>query len=170
MRLTSEYVSEDKSVDSDDESKKSTTSESFKRRGMRVKKLFSEIKSKAIVKAKSLTAKSSSEDVPGSEADAPEDTTGLKIKASPKHKGPYDFENLQLVQDLGSGVHSGPIWCMKFSNCGRLLATAGQDRLIRIWVLKSQLAYFQDLIKASKVSPTPSLESVPGPGSDDKSE
>ena len=42
------------------------------------------------------------------------------------HKsGPWDFENIQFGQDL-SGHHSGPIWCMKFSLCGRLLATAGR--------------------------------------------
>ena len=29
------------------------------------------------------------------------------------------------LKDL-SGHHSGPIWCMKFSLCGRLLATAGK--------------------------------------------
>ena len=41
------------------------------------------------------------------------------------HKsGPWDFENIQFGQDL-SGHHNGPIWCMKFSLCGRLLATAG---------------------------------------------
>ena len=42
------------------------------------------------------------------------------------HKsGPWDFENVQFGQDL-SGHHCGPIWCMKFSLCGRLLATAGK--------------------------------------------
>jgi len=164
MRLTSEYVSEQKSNDSDDDSsKKSTTSETLKRKGLRLRKLFSDVKTKAIHKARSLKTKSLSEEAAPTrecESEAIAEDAGIKIKASPKHKGPYDFDHIQLVQDLSQ--HSGPIWCMKFSNCGRLLATAGQDRLIRVWVLKSQLTYFQDLIKASKVSPTPSLESVPG--------
>jgi len=157
MRLTSE-LDKLSDTDSDSDSKKSTTS-SFKRRGLKIKKLLSDVKSKALTKAKSLTAKS--EEV---EFEASDDTVGLKTKVSPKHKGPYDFENLQLVQDLG--VHEGPIWCMKFSNCGRLLATAGQDRLVRVWVLKSCLDYFQDLLKTSKISPTNSLESVPPPPPD----
>lgn len=84
------------------------------------------------------------------------------MRASHSHKGPYDFDHLQQVQDL-SGEHSGPVWCMKFSNCGRLLATAGQDRYIRIWVLKDHLPYFQDMRtkhSIEKVSPTPSQESI----------
>lgn len=29
--------------------------------------------------------------------------------------------------------------------CGRLLATAGQDNLVRIWVLQKHLHYFQNM-------------------------
>lgn len=32
---------------------------------------------------------------------------------------------------------------MKFSSCGRLLATAGQDKVLRIWVLKDAYSFFQ---------------------------
>lgn len=32
---------------------------------------------------------------------------------------------------------------MKFSSCGRLLATAGQDKVLRIWVLKDAYQFFQ---------------------------
>lgn len=32
---------------------------------------------------------------------------------------------------------------MKFSSCGRLLATAGQDKVLRIWVLKDAYPFFQ---------------------------
>ena len=66
------------------------------------------------------------------------------MKASNSHKGPYEFDTLQCVQEM-HGEHLGPIWCMKFSPCGRLLATAGQDRILRIWVLKSAFNYFQDM-------------------------
>lgn len=86
----------------------------------------------------------------------------IKLKASNSHKGPYEFYCLQHVQDL-SGEHVGPVWCMKFSACGRLLATAGQDRVLRIWVLRDAFAYFQDMrtkYNAEKVSPTPSQESL----------
>lgn len=34
---------------------------------------------------------------------------------------------------------------MKFSLCGRLLATAGQDNIIRVWVLRNHLSYFNTL-------------------------
>lgn len=57
----------------------------------------------------------------------------------------------------------GPVWCMKFSMCGRLLATAGQDRILRIWVLRHAYSYFQEMrtkYNAEKVSPTPSQESL----------
>lgn len=40
---------------------------------------------------------------------------------------------------------SGAVWCMKFSLCGRLLATAGQDKFIRVWVLKSALEFFSEM-------------------------
>lgn len=52
---------------------------------------------------------------------------------------------------------------MKFSCCGRLLATAGQDRILRIWVLRNAYTYFQDMrtkYNTEKVSPTPSQESL----------
>ena len=53
---------------------------------------------------------------------------------------------------------------MKFSPCGRLLATAGQDRVLRIWVLKTAFTYFQDMRSRcnadNKSSPTPSQESL----------
>uniref|UniRef100_A0A8D8REL4 WD repeat-containing protein 44 n=1 Tax=Cacopsylla melanoneura TaxID=428564 RepID=A0A8D8REL4_9HEMI len=87
---------------------------------------------------------------------------GIKLKASNSHKGPFDFESLQHVQELNS-QHIGPVWCMKFSVCGRLLATAGQDRVLRIWVVRSAYSYFQDMrtkYNAEKVSPTPSQESL----------
>lgn len=44
-----------------------------------------------------------------------------------------------------SGEHTGPVWCMKFSPCGRLLATAGQDHILRVWVLKQAFNYFLDI-------------------------
>ena len=85
------------------------------------------------------------------------------MKASSSHKGPYEFDTLQCVQEM-HGEHLGPIWCMKFSPCGRLLATAGQDRILRIWVLKTAFNHFQDMRSRcnadSKASPTPSQESL----------
>jgi len=71
--------------------------------------------------------------------------TANGFKRIQAHKsGPYDFQQIQFGQDL-SGHHQGPIWCMKFSLCGRLLATAGQDCILRIWVLRDKHAFFNDM-------------------------
>ncbi|ESO92849.1 hypothetical protein LOTGIDRAFT_120142 [Lottia gigantea] len=86
----------------------------------------------------------------------------FKIKSSGNNKGPYDFAQLQMLQDM-SGEHVGAIWTMKFSHCGRLLATGGQDGVLRIWVLKSAYSHFDDLRQKYsdvKVSPAQSHESL----------
>ena len=55
---------------------------------------------------------------------------------------------------------------MKFSQCGQLLATAGQDTTLRIWVLKNSFNYFNDMRNrynadsAKSNSPTNSYENV----------
>lgn len=64
------------------------------------------------------------------------------VKASNSHKGPYEFEKVEHVQEF-KDEHEGPIWCMKFSGCGRLLATAGQDKVLRIWIVKDAFPFFQ---------------------------
>ncbi|KAJ8309810.1 hypothetical protein KUTeg_011675 [Tegillarca granosa] len=60
-------------------------------------------------------------------------------------------------------VFKGAIWVMKFSHCGRLLATGGQDSTLRIWVVRSAYNYFE-LMKQKyadvRVSPAPSHESI----------
>lgn len=101
-------------------------------------------------------------------------TRPVKFKAAHGFKGPYDFEQVKVVQDL-SGEHmvscrpvawleglrmqsfsaglinqdcrsgQGAVWTMKFSHCGRLLASAGQDNLVRIWVLKAAFDYFNNM-------------------------
>ena len=77
----------------------------------------------------------------------------------------YLFFKFQFAQEL-SQPHLGPIWCMKFSQCGQLLATAGQDTKLRIWVLKNSYSYFDEMrnrynadVKSSS-SPTNSYENV----------
>lgn len=49
------------------------------------------------------------------------------------------MEHVQEFKD----EHEGAIWCMKFSGCGRLLATAGQDRVLRIWIVRYAFPFFQ---------------------------
>eukprot|EP00041_Stephanoeca_diplocostata_P028428 m.805740 g.805740 ORF g.805740 m.805740 type:complete len:822 (+) comp23374_c0_seq3:205-2670(+) len=55
-----------------------------------------------------------------------------------------DLRHLRVVQDL-SGKHDGAIWTMKMSTCGRLLATAGQDNVVRVWVVKGALGHFEKM-------------------------
>ena len=50
------------------------------------------------------------------------------------------FKVIEL-QNLNS-VHIGPIWIMKFSMGGKVLASAGADKKINVWVLHSQWNHF----------------------------
>ncbi|EYB90389.1 hypothetical protein Y032_0221g2588 [Ancylostoma ceylanicum] len=80
-------------------------------------------------------------------------------------KGPFDFEHLRMVQELNN-EHTGAVWCVRFSVCGRLMATAGQDNMIRVWVARSHLKYFLQMReryqqKASDPSGSPGHEFQP---------
>ncbi|XP_055551392.1 WD repeat-containing protein 44 isoform X2 [Wyeomyia smithii] len=139
----------------------------LKRKTAKIKRFFRSTAKKTVDKAKSIASEVSharhKEDVADIE-DVMNPEQNIKIKASSTNKGPYEFAKLQHVQDL-SGEHTGAVWCMKFSSCGRLLATAGQDRLLRIWVLKDAFPFFQDMrtkynAADQKSSPTPSQESL----------
>lgn len=138
----------------------------LKRRTARLKRFFGSTVRKTMDKAKSIASEVSharhKEDV-ADIVDVMNPEQNIKIKASSSNKGPYEFAKLQHVQDL-SGEHTGAVWCMKFSSCGRLLATAGQDRYLRIWVLKDAYPFFQEMRTKfnsdQKSSPTPSQESL----------
>jgi len=77
-----------------------------------------------------------------------------------KHKSDQaEFEDLKLYKEISDTKE--PIWCMKWSSCGQLLATAGGDHLIRIYCCPKAWKYFSQLrTKASgqHISPTPSKE------------
>ena len=62
--------------------------------------------------------------------------TGIKFKASSRLKTPPRYQRIELIQHLPN-IHAGPIWTMKFSSCGKLLATGGQDKVLRVWCLSS---------------------------------
>lgn len=183
MRLTSEYVSNsslerDKESDDDNvdaKSKASTLSvssdsiPSTKKKSAQFKRLINRTVEKTVSKIKSVADEvyhaRHSEDIMESSEEEPtgEQRHVFKFKASGSHKGPYEFNNLKLVQDL-SGEHTGAVWTMKFSYCGRLLATVGQDHVLRIWVLKDSFEYFNDMRQKynaeARISPTPSQESL----------
>ena len=104
----------------------------------------------------------SSEGVPQQSSRDGKNVVFKRIQAH--RSGPFDFEGIKFAQELSS-THLGPIWCMKFSQCGQLLATAGQDTILTIWVLKQSYNYFADMRSRynadnSKSSPTNSYENV----------
>ena len=63
-----------------------------------------------------------------------------------------------IVQTIESHQHNLAIWCLKFSNCGKYLAAAGQDKAIRVWVLRCE---FENL---NLVSASSTRASVANPG------
>ncbi|KAK4881029.1 hypothetical protein RN001_004348 [Aquatica leii] len=182
MRLTSEYVSNsslEKDKESDEESvigsKKldiplcddnDVETGRVRKKTAKLKRLLGSTVKKTMHKAKSIAQEMSharhKEDVMDIVDEVNPGEQNIKLKASNSHKGPYELENIQHVQEL-KDEHEGPIWCMKFSCCGRLLATAGQDKVLRVWVVKNAFQFFQDMrskYNAEKVSPTPSQESL----------
>lgn len=73
-----------------------------------------------------------------------------------------EFENCKIFKQITDANEA--IWCMKFSSCGQLLATAGGDHMIRIYCCHKAWKYFSQLrIKASgqHISPSPSKEREP---------
>lgn len=181
MRRTKEYITND-AAQSDDDDKpsapladtdggklKQKTTQLKKFLGKSVKKakhLAEEYGEKAVNKVKSVRDEvfhTDQDDPSSSDDEGMPYTRPAKFKAAHSLKGPFDFDQIKVVQDL-SGEHMGAVWTMKFSHCGRLLATAGQDNVVRIWVLKTAFDYFNNMrIKYNtegRVSPSPSQESL----------
>uniref|UniRef100_A0A665U265 WD repeat-containing protein 44 n=1 Tax=Echeneis naucrates TaxID=173247 RepID=A0A665U265_ECHNA len=181
MRRTKEYIAND-AAQSDDDDKpqapltdtdggklKQKTTQLKKFLGKSVKKakhLAEEYGEKAVNKVKSVRDEvfhTDQDDPSSSDDEGMPYTRPAKFKAAHSFKGPFDFDQIKVVQDL-SGEHMGAVWTMKFSHCGRLLATAGQDNVVRIWVLKTAFDYFNNMrLKYNtegRVSPSPSQESL----------
>ncbi|CAI5643769.1 unnamed protein product [Oreochromis niloticus] len=177
MRRTKEYITNDAAQSDDDEKTqtpmtdtdggklKQRTTQLKKFLGKSVKKakhLAEEYGEKAVNKVKSVRDEDQ-DDPSSSDDEGMPYTRQAKFKAAHSFKGPFDFDQIKVVQDL-SGEHMGAVWTMKFSHCGRLLATAGQDNVVRIWVLKTAFDYFNNMrLKYNtegRVSPSPSQESL----------
>ncbi|KAM6970274.1 WD repeat-containing protein 44 isoform 2-T2 [Aplochiton taeniatus] len=179
MRRTKEYITND-AAQSDDEAQaplsdtdggklkqKTTQLKKFLGKSVkRAKHLAEEYGEKAVNKVKSVRDEvfhTDQDDPSSSDDEGMPYTRPAKFKAAHSFKGPFDFDQIKVVQDL-SGEHMGAVWTMKFSHCGRLLATAGQDNVVRIWVLKNAFDYFNNMrIKYNtegRVSPSPSQESL----------
>ncbi|KAJ3589528.1 hypothetical protein NHX12_010373 [Muraenolepis orangiensis] len=181
MRRTKEYITND-AAQSDDDDKasaagtetdggklKQKTTQLRKFLGKSVKKakhLAEEYGEKAVNKVKSVRDEvfhTDQDDPSSSDDEGMPYTRHAKFKAAHNFKGPFDFDQIKVVQDL-SGEHMGAVWTMKFSHCGRLLASAGQDNVVRIWVLKNAFDYFNNMRMKyntdGRVSPSPSQESM----------
>ena len=79
-----------------------------------------------------------------SEAGSTSHITNAVVRPRKTKKGPFDFQPLRIVQEMNH-EHTGAVWCIKFSACGRLLATAGADCILRIWCLTSHIQHFQGM-------------------------
>uniref|UniRef100_A0A8C6L5B5 WD repeat-containing protein 44 n=1 Tax=Nothobranchius furzeri TaxID=105023 RepID=A0A8C6L5B5_NOTFU len=181
MRRTKEYVTNDAAQSDDDDKsqtalmdtdggklkQKTTQLKKFLGKSVkRAKHLAEEYGEKAVNKVKSVRDEvfhTDPDDPSSSDDEGMPYTRPVKFKAAHSFKGPFDFDQIRVVQDL-SGEHMGAVWTMKFSHCGRLLATAGQDNIVRIWVLKTAFDYFNNMrLKYNtdgRVSPSPSQESL----------
>lgn len=82
----------------------------------------------------------------------------IKYRSARCNKTSFDFAKTQIVQiiNIKSSSSTVPssmqsqnsksiIWSMKFSGCGKLLATGGKDQILRVWILKAYYAEFVDL-------------------------
>lgn len=181
MRRTKEYITNDAAQSDDDDKsqapladtdggklkQKTTQFKKFLGKSVKKAKHFAEeYGEKAVNKVKSVRDEvfhTDPDDPSSSDDEGMPYTRPAKFKAAHSFKGPFDFDQIKVVQDL-SGEHMGAVWTMKFSHCGRLLASAGQDNVVRIWVLKSAFDYFNNMrLKYNtegRVSPSPSQESL----------
>lgn len=101
----------------------------------------------------------------GSDEDpSPEhDQKTVKYKQASHNKGSLDFEKIRLKQDLTHtlGHESRAVWVIEFSICGRLLATAGQDSIVRVWVLRNAYSFFHELqVKYARMGVHSSADSL----------
>ncbi|XP_078472843.1 WD repeat-containing protein 44 isoform X2 [Lampetra planeri] len=182
MRRTKEFISSIGAAGSDDEEKcqpqgveqdgkklkqKTVQLKRFLGKSMKkAKVLAEEYGERAVSKVRSVRDEvlhGEQEDQSSDEEEGMPYTRPVKFRAAHGYKGPYDFDQIVMVQDL-SQEHKGAVWTMKFSHCGRLLATAGQDNVVRIWVLKQAHEFFSNMRQKynteGRVSPSPSQDSL----------
>lgn len=111
----------------------------------RLRKVF-----KKFVRSKKHDANSSESDDSDNDlvSNINESSKMVKYKSSSHHMN--DFERTQIIQVLSHDSNTNNrsiIWSIKFSPCGKLLATAGKDKTLKIWILRSCLEKFIELIK-----------------------
>ncbi|XP_078311174.1 WD repeat-containing protein 44-like isoform X3 [Crassostrea virginica] len=179
MKITNEVDGEGKEsleagAHGEDDSKSLSEETGVRKKGLKLKKFLEKKMKKNVDKLKIAADQVIHGDETGIEEEVNVDGKIFKLKAH--HKGTKEFNQLKMLQDM-SGVHTdildsesdrtmteaGAVWTMKFSPCGKLLATGGQDNMLRIWVLKAAYPHFDDMrtkYADVRVSPAPSLESL----------
>lgn len=165
MKITQEMEGEGKDsleegARGEEDSKSLSEETGVKKKGLKLKKFLEKKMKKNVDKLKTAADQVIHGDETGIEEEVNVDGKIFKLKAH--HKGTKEFNQLKMLQDM-SGVHTGAVWTMKFSPCGKLLATGGQDNMLRIWVLKAAYPHFDDMrtkYADVRVSPAPSLESL----------
>lgn len=165
MKITQEMEGEGKEsleegAHGEEDSKSLSEETGVKKKGLKLKKFLEKKMKKNVDKLKTAADQVIHGDETGIEEEVNVDGKIFKLKAH--HKGTKEFNQLKMLQDM-SGVHTGAVWTMKFSPCGKLLATGGQDNMLRIWVLKAAYPHFDDMrtkYADVRVSPAPSLESL----------
>lgn len=165
MKITQEMEGEGKEsleegARGEEDSKSLSEETGVKRKGLKLKKFLEKKMKKNVDKLKTAADQVIHGDETGIEEEVNVDGKIFKLKAH--HKGTKEFNQLKMLQDM-SGVHTGAVWTMKFSPCGKLLATGGQDNMLRIWVLKAAYPHFDDMrtkYADVRVSPAPSIESL----------
>jgi hypothetical protein len=80
---------------------------------------------------------------PRAESQTPPNETPASVRVSVNRKVYKEFTELRRVQTLNA--HEDAIWTMKFNESGRFLATAGQDRVVRVWELDLEEASSDDV-------------------------
>ena len=88
---------------------------------------------------------------PRAESQTPPDPPGpASVRVSVNRKVYKEFTELRRVQTLNA--HEDAIWTMKFNESGRFLATAGQDRVVRVWELDLEEASSDDVASSDDTS------------------
>eukprot|EP00049_Salpingoeca_infusionum_P024211 m.15229 g.15229 ORF g.15229 m.15229 type:complete len:834 (-) comp6537_c0_seq1:750-3251(-) len=93
------------------------------------------------------------ESVGGSSSSSEARHSLLKVKAHMAKDRPRSFKTVSLAQRI-AGHHAGPVWVLRLSPSGHLLATAGQDKVVRIWVLVSKFEEVHQHLLKERDDPT----------------
>eukprot|EP00795_Rhopilema_esculentum_P016264 gene16264-7647_t len=150
MRLTSEYEGDTASIAASEDGNLSDTSIApsvkTERKGKKLKQLWG----KTVEKIKSVAdeVKALRDESSSSDEDENQDSHYIKRKTHKAIRDKRAFEKIHLLQDLS----------------GEQVAAAGQDNIVRVWVLKEAQSFFDEMrakyAKTERGSPTSSIASI----------